>query len=246
MVCTGKRLAARHGAFTLIEILAVIAIIAIILAMVLPVLVSVREKGRATTCLNNLSQLGKAFQMYMQDYDGYLPCAFNVLSEGRGMWVALSPPCTFALRLGECHYMPEQGVLYPYVKNPAIYVCPSDPYGIQTRLSYGMNVNLGADRLVVHESEITKPSQTVLLVEQPYDEIFHGPGFRGAYINSPDDITLPCHTEGERCVNLPAGTQCFKPVACYHNSASNALFVDGHAKTFPKNTLKVMYFKTNQ
>jgi prepilin-type N-terminal cleavage/methylation domain-containing protein/prepilin-type processing-associated H-X9-DG protein len=240
------RLAIRHRAFTLVEILVVIAIIAVILAIVLPVFLRVREKGRAMTCLNNLSQLGKAFQMYMQDYDGYLPRAFNVLSAGRGMWVALSPPCTFALRLGECHYMPEQGVLYPYVRNRAIYVCPSDPYGIQTHLSYGMNVNLGADVLVVHESEIIKPSQTVLLVEQPYDEVFHCPGFRGAYVNSPDDITLPCHTDGRRCVNLPTGTQCFKPVACYHNYTSNVLFVDGNVKIFPKDKLKVGFFKTNQ
>src|SRR5579871_6354434 len=61
------------SAFTLIELLVVIAIIAVLAAILFPVFAQAREKARQAACMSNLRQIGTAFMMYMQDYDGLLP-----------------------------------------------------------------------------------------------------------------------------------------------------------------------------
>ena len=58
--------------FTLIELLVVIAIIAILAAILLPVLNSARERGRAIDCISMYKQLYHALNGYSEDNNEYI------------------------------------------------------------------------------------------------------------------------------------------------------------------------------
>ena len=53
-----------HSGFVMIELLTVILVIAILIALLLPAVQQAREAARATTCKNNLQQIGLALQNY--------------------------------------------------------------------------------------------------------------------------------------------------------------------------------------
>src|SRR5437764_9352498 len=93
-------------AFTLIELLVVIAIIAILAAILFPVFAQAREKARQASCQSNLKQYTAATLMYVQDYDERFPM---------NSYLAGSCVETFYLAVD------------PYVKNPQVPQCPSEP-----------------------------------------------------------------------------------------------------------------------
>jgi prepilin-type N-terminal cleavage/methylation domain-containing protein/prepilin-type processing-associated H-X9-DG protein len=60
----------RQAAFSLPELLIVIGIIALLLAILLPVISSVRKAARDTACLANVHDLGRSYQMYLNANHG--------------------------------------------------------------------------------------------------------------------------------------------------------------------------------
>ena len=82
-----------QNAFTLIELLVVIAIIAVLAALLMPALASARERGRRATCLSNQRQIFVGSQIYVNDFDNWLPPGGNPatgdvapISGGAGRW----------------------------------------------------------------------------------------------------------------------------------------------------------------
>jgi prepilin-type N-terminal cleavage/methylation domain-containing protein/prepilin-type processing-associated H-X9-DG protein len=119
----------RLSAFTLIELLVVITIIAILAAMLLPTLARSKESTRAVVCVNNLKQLGLAWQMYPLDHNEWLvpnnPAGF-------GASVGLDK-LTWAR--GDIRYNKSDGtniaylreaLLGPYLQTHEVFKCPSD------------------------------------------------------------------------------------------------------------------------
>jgi prepilin-type N-terminal cleavage/methylation domain-containing protein/prepilin-type processing-associated H-X9-DG protein len=59
--------------FTLVELLVVIAIVAVLMGVLIVAIRNVKGTGKRLQCGVRLSGIGKAFSMYMADYDPYLP-----------------------------------------------------------------------------------------------------------------------------------------------------------------------------
>lgn len=73
----------RQG-FTLAELLTAISIIAVLMAILFPVLSSVRQAAHAVVCQTNIRGIGFAYIAYAESYDGYLPPAYTYVG-GRGL-----------------------------------------------------------------------------------------------------------------------------------------------------------------
>lgn len=160
--------ARRRGAFTLIELLVVIAIIAILAAMLMPALKSARDAARAAVCQNNLKQLGLAYLMYGNEFDGRIPGMYYYwMADDTNRCIDSPNPCWTWYH---CYYGSARHPGAPYAFTPfrhatysqdpkSVWFCPSNPimnepwYGDgglrayknnQHWTTYGINFNLQA------------------------------------------------------------------------------------------------------
>ncbi|MBM3493780.1 MAG: DUF1559 domain-containing protein [Armatimonadetes bacterium] len=123
----------RRTGFTLIELLVVIAIIAILAAILFPVFAQAREAARKTQCMSNMRQMGIGIMMYAQDFDEYYPIVKSIPLDPDG--ADLVPVVVTGAAVGS---WPERlvslpNIIEPYMKNRAIYLCPSAVAGCPGR-----------------------------------------------------------------------------------------------------------------
>ena len=118
----------RPPAFTVLELLVVVAILALLAALLLPVLSRARAKAERVGCMNNLRQLQLAWQMYVDDHDGWVP---ENHAEHIEAWWRSSPNSwtgpSSALR-DRTGTNIQQGTFYRlgYVTTLSTFLCPAD------------------------------------------------------------------------------------------------------------------------
>ena len=106
---------------TLVEVLIVVAIIVIVAAITFPVFSRAKESAKATACLGNLSQIGKALAMYAIDNDNRFP-PYHTIDSG---------PLTRGVPIEEVVER-EPGAMFkkallPYGLADGQFYCTSDP-----------------------------------------------------------------------------------------------------------------------
>ena len=197
--------------FTLIELLIVIAIIAILAAILFPVFQKARARAYRATCQSNLKQMGLAVMLYTQDND-------ETLMPGHPL-AAPNPD-------GGGNYGGWAGPVYPYLRSPQVFLCPTDPRTPQTTggvtfnpLTYFANINLsaGADPAGLPQSALTAPSATVLLAEATGG----GLAVSAAPLSDPDESLS---TFANQFVSVSA------PGANRHEGGRDFLLADGHVR----------------
>ena len=173
---------ARFGlrGFTVVELMAVVATIAILVSLLCAALEQTRNKALRIACLDNLKQLNLAWQMYTEDYEGYLPLnqtagsalldpRFPRFSTSTNSWVAGNP------RTDRSTANLRNGTLFPYVKSVAVYRCGLDDSRVESQpeilrvRSYSMNAYLGGDEAMnpaLKYSELRRPSSTFVFIEE--------------------------------------------------------------------------------
>jgi prepilin-type N-terminal cleavage/methylation domain-containing protein/prepilin-type processing-associated H-X9-DG protein len=112
------RMQRSRDGFTLVELLVVIAVITILASLTLPAIDSSMQQATSVQCRSNLGQIGKGCFMYSNQYARYLPCY--------GEYANPVDPETGERSKRDATMMSTHELVFPYIKDPEIFVCPSD------------------------------------------------------------------------------------------------------------------------
>lgn len=164
--------------FSLVELLVVIGIIAALIAILLPAVNRAREEAKRVVCLSNIRQLSAAWLAYADANSGHFAFAYENkhCCWLNNVWVNNGAQMD-GLQL-DIH----TGMIWPYLKDPRVYVCANDPqqsyffnpyeqYAATERVNRGSGFSFAANMFL--GSYTTNNVDTVWAMEQATDQNNH-------------------------------------------------------------------------
>lgn len=225
-----------HG-FTLIELLTVIAIIGILAAIVIPVIGKVRESARNATCLSNLRQIGVAVILYANENRHIFPPASDANSDSLSStlrpFMGAGKTVNNTNSNSETFICPSRGVV---PDNPADFLRAS--YSAHLLLFPNIHDNPSAPRYRI--DTITRPGQIIMLADatqqtngSAYSNLWSvGEMYVEGSAPTADNYLI---VNDAQDVDPLDGKSNFR---YRHSGHVNVVFIDGHAGSFEKGTIK--------
>jgi prepilin-type N-terminal cleavage/methylation domain-containing protein/prepilin-type processing-associated H-X9-DG protein len=214
--------------FTLVELLVVIGVIALLIAILMPALNAARSQANTIRCASNLHDIGRAMQMYANDFKGRIPRGYhyeNYYRSGHILWAeAIGRYVNHPIEVADLSPARDT-VLAAHFRRVAIYQCPDFPNDRQP-LDYVSNSwegGGGTDGAAIIVTKIRRSSEIVFLTEAnsnrlPETFCFH-------------DVWDPSHlpTVGRPSFARRVDARVLNDQR--HRGRINLLYLDGHAGT---------------
>jgi prepilin-type N-terminal cleavage/methylation domain-containing protein/prepilin-type processing-associated H-X9-DG protein len=262
-----------RNAFTLVELLVVVGIISVLISLLLPALNKAREAAKTVSCLSTLRQFGQASANYSAENKGYLhPCYYG------GQSLATPPASSSSLPEILSRYIPRTTQKNRAIwVCPNAYIESTNQYPLTYAANQGVHVNYTYDNAINNYapiawidrsgkkhsslkrvSQIRRPSEIVSIADASQSSgAWTTAGWLDWTSSNISEMYNPA--VGDLPINQLAGWSWTNlDTGNYHmryrhnsNRLGNALFVDGHADSFPfatparpKGGLKMRNFAT--